>query len=191
MTRISVVGCSGAGKTTMAVRLASALGIPHIELDALNWGPDWSAATDAEFASRVGEAMRADAWVIDGNYQNKIGATVWERADTVVWVDPPRWRSLAQVLGRTLCRVITRRQLWNGNRESWRSFLIWRGDESVLSWAWTSYPGIRLRYQTLMTDPCYAHITFHRVRTRREIDRLVRAKQGGDVSPGAAAHRFT
>ncbi|WP_423226670.1 AAA family ATPase, partial [Candidatus Amarolinea aalborgensis] len=44
MQRIVVVGTSGSGKTTLARRLALALGIPHIELDALHWEANWQEA---------------------------------------------------------------------------------------------------------------------------------------------------
>jgi adenylate kinase family enzyme len=41
-TRLVVVGTSGSGKTTMAAHLARALGVVHVELDALQHGPDWA-----------------------------------------------------------------------------------------------------------------------------------------------------
>ena len=50
MKRISVVGSSGSGKTTVARRIAEALDAPHVELDELHWGPDWAAASAAELA---------------------------------------------------------------------------------------------------------------------------------------------
>ena len=53
--RISVVGTSGSGKTTLAVRLAEALGLPRIELDAVNWQPNWVSlqqTNEAEFLRR-------------------------------------------------------------------------------------------------------------------------------------------
>ncbi|TQN32852.1 hypothetical protein FHX37_2837 [Haloactinospora alba] len=96
MRRISVVGCSGSGKSTLSRRLADSLDVPHIELDALHWGPGWSPATAEELSERVGRVTAADAWVVDGNYRSKIGTLVWERADTVVWLDPPRWRVVAR-----------------------------------------------------------------------------------------------
>jgi adenylate kinase family enzyme len=127
MTRISVVGCSGAGKTTVATKLAHALGVPHIELDALHWGPDWGVATTEEMMDRVGGAISGDEWVVDGNYHGKIGALVWERADAIVWVDPPRWRVMFQVLRRTVIRAVAGKELWNGNRESLAGLMFWRG----------------------------------------------------------------
>ncbi len=69
--RISVIGTSGAGKTTFARRLAEAVGAPYVELDAINWQPGWrdlATHDPAEFRRRVAEAAAAEAWVSDGNY---------------------------------------------------------------------------------------------------------------------------
>jgi adenylate kinase family enzyme len=43
--RIVVVGTSGAGKTTLARRIADRLQLPHIELDAINWQSEWRDLT--------------------------------------------------------------------------------------------------------------------------------------------------
>ena len=172
MKRVSVVGCSGAGKTAVARRLAEVLGVSHVELDALHWGPNWSAATSVELHDRVSAAVDADGWVVDGNYQGKIGTLVWQRADTVVWIDPPKWRVMGQALCRTVRRVVTRQELWNGNRENWDALFVWRGDESILAWAWRSHPRIRARYEAAMVDPRYQHLVFHRLPTRMSVDRF-------------------
>ena len=69
--RIVVVGTSGAGKTTLARRIAASLELPHIELDAINWQSGWRDLTQhdpEEFVRRVDEAIEAEAWVVDGNY---------------------------------------------------------------------------------------------------------------------------
>ena len=41
--RIAVIGVTGSGKTTLAQNLAELLGLVHIELDAIHWGPNWDA----------------------------------------------------------------------------------------------------------------------------------------------------
>jgi adenylate kinase family enzyme len=69
--RIVVVGTSGAGKTTLARRIAALLELPHIELDAFDRQSEWRDLTrhdPEEFVSRVAEAIQAEAWVLDGNY---------------------------------------------------------------------------------------------------------------------------
>jgi len=86
--RIAVAGASGNGKTTLSKRLAAKLGVPYVELDALNHLPGWTEATPEALRRDVEAAMnRSDGWVLDGTYQNKIGDVVLRRADTLVWLD--------------------------------------------------------------------------------------------------------
>jgi adenylate kinase family enzyme len=67
--RIAVMGSSCAGKTTLAGQLAERLGVPHVELDALHHGPNWTEATAEELKAKL-EATLAplDGWIADGNY---------------------------------------------------------------------------------------------------------------------------
>jgi adenylate kinase family enzyme len=121
--RINVRGTSGAGKTTFARELASRIGVPHIELDALHHGPNWSAPSAEEFRERVRAAMEsaADGWVIDGSYDSKLGDTVTGMADTIVWLDPPFLLLYSRLWRRTLHQIVNKVELWNGNRETWRN----------------------------------------------------------------------
>ena len=173
MQRISVVGCSGSGKSTLAKQLSSTLNIPYVELDALHWGPNWNAASGQELIERVSQAINTETWIVDGNYQGKLGTLIWDEADTVLWVNPPKMTVMWRSLKRTLHRIITQEDLWNGNRESWRSLLFWRGTDSILWWAWTSYGKIQQRYESAMIDPANAHLTFHRLRSTREVHHLL------------------
>ena len=43
LRRTVVVGTTGSGKTTVAAELARRLGVSHVEMDALYWGPDWTS----------------------------------------------------------------------------------------------------------------------------------------------------
>ncbi len=74
--RISVVGTSGWGKTTVGRALADRLGIPFIELDALAWLPGWTNRPLAEGRVLVEERTRGSVWVVDGNY-SKVRDIVW------------------------------------------------------------------------------------------------------------------
>lgn len=123
MKRIVVVGTTGTGKTTMAQRLADRLRLPHVELDALHWGPNWTEAPREIFRARVTGALHGDAWVVDGNY-GKVRDLVWSRADTVIWLDYPLWLILWRLASRTTRRVIARETLWNGNRETLRGAFV-------------------------------------------------------------------
>jgi adenylate kinase family enzyme len=173
MQRISVVGNSGSGKTTLARRLAAALGVPHLELDSVFHQPGWQPLETGEFRRLVSEFTAGRGWVVDGNY-SRVRDIIWGRADTVVWLDLPRRRVMRQVTGRTLRRVITREELWNGNREPWTNLFRLDPEQSILAWAWTSHQRYRDRYLAALADPGNAHLEFVRASTPREAEALVR-----------------
>src|SRR6266508_1215756 len=102
--RIVLVGCAGAGKTTLARVLAARLGAWHIERDAL--GDDESPG----FAARVAAAIAAagQRWVFDGAPYNA-EALVYPHADTVVALDYPHLVVLRRVVIRSV-------QLWLTDR---------------------------------------------------------------------------
>jgi adenylate kinase family enzyme len=172
--RISVVGNSGSGKTTTARALAAAIGAPFLELDSVYHQPGWVELETREFRRRVSEFVAGDSWVVDGNY-SKVQDLVWDRADTVAWVDPPRYRVMRQVIWRSLSRVARRTELWNGNRERWGSFLSLKPGESVIAWAWTSHHVYRSRYAAAQADPVLAHLRFVRLQSAREVADFIRA----------------
>ena len=74
----------------------------------------------------------AQGWVVDGNYERKLGTLVLDRAELVVWLDLPLVTKLRRLAVRTGGRIVRREQLWNGNRESLRGAL-W-GRESLFAW---------------------------------------------------------
>ena len=104
--RFAVVGTTGSGKTTVARRISERLSVPHVELDALHWGPDWTPAPLQVFRERTVRALDGDAWVSDGNY-GKVRDIVWRRADTVVWLDYALVVILGRLTWRTLRRIFT------------------------------------------------------------------------------------
>ncbi len=176
---VAVIGATGSGKTTLARRLAERLGVPHVELDALHWGPGWSQPTTDDFRARVRAAMAGDGWVVDGNYGGKLGRLVLEQADLVVWLDPPLRTILWRLVRRTLRRIRTREELWNGNRESLRNLLSWSPEESVIRWSWSRHAVCRERYATAAANP--GHLRFVRIASRADARRLVeRARTGRD-----------
>jgi adenylate kinase family enzyme len=170
--RVSVVGNSGSGKSTVARELAGILGVPHLELDGVFHQPGWAPLPEDEFRRAVGAAAAQDCWVMDGNY-SVVRPLVWARADTVVWLDLPRRTVMRQVVWRTLRRAVTRQELWNGNRESLRNFLSWAPEESIISWAWHNHAKYQDRYGAAAADPANAHLTFFRLTSRRAVSRFL------------------
>lgn len=153
--RVLVIGTSGAGKSTFAARLAHRLACPHVELDDLFWGPRWTPKPPPQFAALVAAAAAGERWVIDGNYSS-VQALLWPRATHVVWLNYSRPRVMWRVLRRTLSRLLARRELWHGNRESWRRTLLSR--ESILAWAWTTHAQRARRFQALRDEGVHPHL---------------------------------
>ena len=119
MDRINVTGTSCSGKTTLARAISARLDLPHVELDALFWGPNWTPVPDETFRSRVGLAAAGDRWVIDGGYSSQRDV-IWSRAETIVWLDYPMRTVLYRWARRTLARIRSGEEFWpgTGNRES-------------------------------------------------------------------------
>jgi adenylate kinase family enzyme len=137
--RVNVKGISGSGKSTFSRMLAERLGVPYLELDAVHHGPNWTEATAVELQARASDFMASapDGWVIDGNYESKLGDLVLDAADQIVWLDLPLRVSLRRLLRRTLSRIRDDVELWSGNRESWRGG-FW-GRDSLFAWTLRSW----------------------------------------------------
>jgi adenylate kinase family enzyme len=171
MQRISIAGSSGSGKTTLARQLAERLGVPHIELDALNHGPGWTEATPEQLRGRVEAALAAapGGWVADGNYESKLGDLVVSRADTFVWLDLPLALSLARLARRTAGRLVRRTELWNGNRETIRNAILVR--DNLFAWAVKSHRRKRRELPTI--GERHPHLDVHRLRSPAAVARFL------------------
>lgn len=108
MRRIIVIGSGGSGKSTLARRLGEKLHLPVIHLDRIYWQPGWVQPEPADWEKKLGDVLRGDSWVLDGNYSRTLAARL-AACDTVVYLDRPRllclWRTLTRMLRqRGRCR---------------------------------------------------------------------------------------
>ena len=158
MERILVVGVTGAGKSTLARAVGERLGVPYHEMDALYFsGPDWT----------VNEALTDDVlrltseprWIIDSIGSPEVRDLLWEKADTVLWLDYARRVIMPRVLRRSLRRTVTRESVFGGNRETWAG---WLSREHPVWWAWSQYASRRREIESRTRDPRFAPLTTHR-----------------------------
>lgn len=184
--RVVVVGTTGSGKTTVARRLAALLGCPHVELDALHWGPRWTPAPREVFRERVRRATAAARWVADGNY-GQVRDVLWPAADTIVWLDYSLPVILGRLLRRTLRRCLLREELWAGNREDLRTAFLSR--DSILLWALRTYRRRRREYPELFRRAEYRHLRVIRLRSPGETESWLRAVAAALAGGPATADR--
>jgi adenylate kinase family enzyme len=165
--KVVVIGtASASGKTTLGRELARRLDVQFVELDALVHGPGWVETPDDVLRAQLEPVLTAEGWVIDGSYRGKLGTLVLDQADVVVWLDLPIRIWLPRLVRRTLRRIRTREELWNGNRESLAN-AFW-GRDSLVLWSIRSYFRRHREW-----PPAFVDLNVVRLRTPAEVERFL------------------
>lgn len=142
-----MLGRAGSGKSTAAVALGRALGLPVVHLDQLYWTSDWQPVAPERFEAAHQAAIAAETWVIDGGYTSPGFRDRIRRADLVVITEAP----LAVCLYRVIRRTIRHRDRPRAGRPDGAdeqlslAFLIW-----IIRWQ-GNHPD--LRREVLAQDP--------------------------------------
>ena len=175
LQRVVVVGTSCSGKTALANSLSERLGSPHIELDAIHWLPDWVPRPAEEFRKLTSVAIAEESWVVDGNYSSSVADLVWPRATTLVWLNYPFRVVIWRAWRRTISRVITRKKLYSGNRESFA--MAFFSQESILWWVITTFRRRRREYQAVFQRGDFPHLDVIELKRPADADRLLQSLQ--------------
>ena len=162
MRRVNVVGSTGSGKTAFARVLAQRLGIPHIELDAYHWGPQWTEVPNDVFRLHVAESAKGNTWIIDGNY-SLTRDLVWPRADTIIWLDYSFGVIFLRLTRRIIRRGFLRERLWNDKVENPLKHFFTK--DSLYLWLVRSHWRRRRQLVDLMSQPANENIKFVRLKS--------------------------
>jgi adenylate kinase family enzyme len=169
-SRIVIVGTGCSGKTTLARKLAGILSIPHIQLDAIHWKPDWESRPRDEFRQLTREAVNNEQWVTDGNY-SVVRDIVWDRATALIWLNYSFPTVLWRAIARTSQRAILKKELFSGNRESIRQAFF--STDSMILWVIKSHHSKRKRYLKILKEPEFSHLEVMVLKDQKETDALV------------------
>ena len=105
MQKVLVIGCPGAGKSTLARSLRDRTGLPLVYLDCLWHRPDGSHVTREAFDKALQEQLARPEWIIDGNYLRTMEPRM-AACDTIFLLDYP----LDVCLAGAQSRIGTRRE---------------------------------------------------------------------------------
>jgi adenylate kinase family enzyme len=163
--RVLVAGVSGAGKTTLAARIAVITGGAHTEIDSLFHGANWGPRP--EFLADVGAFSAEDSWTTEWQY-GAAREVLAERADLLVWLDLPFMRiTLPRVILRTIRRRVHREELWNGNVER-PLHTVFTDREHIVRWAISTRRKCDERVP--MVELQHPGLVVVRLRSQREVE---------------------
>lgn len=128
MKKIIIIGPGGAGKSTLAKQLGEILNIEVLHLDKLYWRSGWVEPSADEWKKKVEELLKADSWVMDGNFGGTIEIRL-EACDTAIFMDFPPTVCLYRVLKRRL-------KYRNTNRPDMTEGCNEKIDLEFLDWIW-------------------------------------------------------
>jgi energy-coupling factor transporter ATP-binding protein EcfA2 len=180
--RILILGRTGSGKTTLARELAAALQVPHVELDSLYFGPEFSTAPLALLRERTSAAIAGDRWVTDGN-KRAVRDLVWPRADTIVWLDYPLRVSMWRLAKRARWRTsVLKSQAAGTGRKTGLPRQLLAAARGVLT-ALRSHAGQRREFPRVFADPLNQHLAVVRLRSPRATRQWLARVTAGGILP--------
>lgn len=148
MERVVIIGCGGAGKSTLARQLGEKLDIPVVHLDKLFWKPGWVEMPKDEFDELHRREIAKEKWIMDGNFNRTMEERI-ARCDTVIYLDFSRVACLLGVVKRVLTTYGTvRPDMGEGCPE--------RVDLDFLKWVWGYNKNKRERNYRLLNEATHA-----------------------------------
>ena len=148
MERVIIIGCGGAGKSTLAQKMGQKTGLPVVHLDKLFWKPGWVESTPEEIDGKIRQELDKPQWIMDGNFNRTLPMRV-ARADTVIYLDFSRMACLLGVLKRVLTTYgKVRPDMGEGCPE--------RIDFEFLKWVWNYNKNKRERNYRLLNEAEHA-----------------------------------
>ena len=172
MERIMIIGCGGAGKSTLARQLGAKLGLPVVHLDQIWWAPgNWEHIGREEFDAILAQEIKKPRWIIDGNYNRTIPERI-ARCDTIIYLDFSR----GACLFNWIKRVITN---WGKARSDMARGCAEWFDPEMAGWIWNFNKTHREKYYKMLNEADYAETIV--LKNRRAVKQFLKELETGGV----------
>ena len=132
--RIVIVGVSASGKSTFARKLSEKAKLPLFLMDAIMWNPGWQYIGDAETVKKLKEIATKEEWIIEGYISKEARTFLFERADTIIYLDYPPIVATLRYLKRWWKHRKSPRPELEGSPEKfdWKFLkLVWKKGEAI------------------------------------------------------------
>ena len=165
MERIIIIGCGGAGKSTLARQLGEKLTIPVVHLDRLFWKSGWIEETQEGFDRKLAAELEKPRWIMDGNFNRTLPQRV-AKCDAIIYLDFNRFTCLMGVIKRVLTTYGTvRPDMGEGCPE--------RIDFDFLKWVWNYNKNKRQRNYELLNNATHAETIV--LKNRRAVKQFLKS----------------
>lgn len=125
--KIAIIGYSGSGKSTLAKKLSEIYNCPLLYLDTIQFEANWKIRDIDEGRLMVGEFLKNDSWIIDGNYREFLQEKRLQDTDKIIFMNFPRHICFPQAFKRYLhYKNKTRESMADGCNEKFDlEFIKW------------------------------------------------------------------
>jgi adenylate kinase family enzyme len=179
MKKVAVFGNAGAGKSTLAKRLAAITRLPLYPLDLIQFKPGGGEVPHEEYLKAHEDLLQKDEWIIDGFGSV---ASAWQRfskADTLVYIDLPLLTHHWWVTKRLVQGLLINPEGWPENSPIWSSTI------SSYQVLWRCHRSLTPKYRQLVADAA-ASKQVHHIKSPSEIkaflaqiqDKVARSQPG-------------
>jgi len=180
MKKVAVFGNAGAGKSTLARRLAAITRLPLHPLDLIQFKPGGGEVPHEEYLKVHEDLLRKDEWIIDGFGSV---ASAWERfskADTLVYIDLPLLTHHWWVTKRLIRGLLINPEGWPENSPIWSSTI------SSYKVLWRCHHSLTPKYRQLVANAA-ASKQVHHIKSPSEIEAFLAQIEGKVASSQPSA----